>query len=502
MFAGGLGCAGVLRTDPMLGGGVLSALRYGHGLELATVVFYLGLGLLVWAWVWLGRDVLAGRTGGRSVLACAGAWLVPMLVSPPLFTRDVYAYLAQGAVALHGGDPYTVGPEVLSGPLTDNVDQLWQSTGSPYGPLFLVLARGVVAITDNGAPSGVISGVLLMRLVLLAGLGLLGYALPGLAGHLGGRIPVALWAAVANPLVVTQLIGGPHNDILMVGLLACATLLVLDGRHAGGMVLAAAAVAVKAVAGIAVAFLVLIWAMRLPGDRWVRIGKAGAASVAIVVTSYLASNWALGVPLTELPDLTAPLLIVDWLSLPTGIAEILHRSLGWATGVDLTTFAAITRPLGLVALTALAAWQWWLARVDRAEVVRRMAAVLALVAVLAPTTLPWYFSWALAIGAALPWTGRALSLLVAGSVWLTIVDYPTGDIQLFNWPYLAVGTALAALAALSLRHLEALRHLPSLARRGALRQLRTLARLRPLVSTPAGPQDGESASRPPELKRD
>ena len=76
------------------------------------------------------------------MVTCAGAWLVPMLLSPPLFTRDVYAYLAQGALALHGVDPYTAGPEVLSGPITDNVDGLWQTTGSPYGPLFLLLAKG------------------------------------------------------------------------------------------------------------------------------------------------------------------------------------------------------------------------------------------------------------------------------------------------------------------------------------------------------------------------
>lgn len=115
MLTGGIGCAGVLRVDPILGDGPLSALRYGHGRDLATAMFYLGLALLVAAWVWLGREVLAGRTGDRTVLVCAGTWLMPMLVSPPLFTRDVYAYLAQGAVALHGFDPYTAGPEVLPG---------------------------------------------------------------------------------------------------------------------------------------------------------------------------------------------------------------------------------------------------------------------------------------------------------------------------------------------------------------------------------------------------
>ncbi|MEO7195141.1 MAG: polyprenol phosphomannose-dependent alpha 1,6 mannosyltransferase MptB [Pseudonocardiaceae bacterium] len=447
VFIGGIGCAGIPVTGPIPGDGLFAALGYGPGREVATVVLYLGLGLMVWAWIRLGRDVLAGRVAGRAVAACAGTWLVPMLFAPPLFTRDVYSYLAQGAVALHGFDPYTAGPDVLLGSVTDNVAGLWQDTGAPYGPLFLLLAKGVVAVTGDG----VISGVLLMRLAMLPGLAMLGYALPGLARHLGGRSSVALWVAVANPLVLTQLVGGPHNDILMVGLLAVATLLVLDGRHGPGMTLAAAAIAVKVSAGVALPFLVLIWAARLPGGRWARIGKAAAASFAIVMTVYLAANWALGVPLTELPDLAAPLRIVDWLSAPTGVGEILHRILGRATGVDLLSFVSLARLLGLLALAALAAWQCRLARAGGVAAVRQMAVMLALTAVLSPTTLPWYFTWALALGAALPWTPWGLSLLTAGSVWLMIVDYPNGFIELSNWPYLAAGAGFATLAALSLR---------------------------------------------------
>jgi alpha-1,6-mannosyltransferase len=49
-------------------------------------MFYLGSGRLVGAWVWLGREVLAERSAGRTVLVCSATWLAPMLVSPPLFT--------------------------------------------------------------------------------------------------------------------------------------------------------------------------------------------------------------------------------------------------------------------------------------------------------------------------------------------------------------------------------------------------------------------------------
>jgi alpha-1,6-mannosyltransferase len=52
------------------------------------------------------------------------------------------------------------------------------------------------------------------------------------------------------------------------------------------------------------------------------------------------------------------------------------------------SFLAITRTLGLVALAVLAARQWWGARAGGVEAVRQMTMVLALAAVLSPTTLP------------------------------------------------------------------------------------------------------------------
>ncbi len=40
---------------------------------------------------------------------------------------------------------------------------------------------------------------------------------------------------VASPMTVIHLVGGPHNDLLMIGLLAMGVLLVLERKHAAGM---------------------------------------------------------------------------------------------------------------------------------------------------------------------------------------------------------------------------------------------------------------------------
>src|ERR1700744_1707410 len=96
ILVGSLGAGGDLIQDPILGNGPFSWIRYGHGQQLAQFVLYVGVGLLVWAWVRLGRDILAKRVTPRGVLVAGLAWITPMIVSPPAFTRDVYSYLGQG----------------------------------------------------------------------------------------------------------------------------------------------------------------------------------------------------------------------------------------------------------------------------------------------------------------------------------------------------------------------------------------------------------------------
>ncbi len=386
MVVGAFGAGGVLVRDPLLTNSPLGFWRYGHGRELATALVYLGVGLMAGAWVRLGREVLARRVGGRAVLATAVVWIAPMLVSPPLFTRDVFSYLAQGALPLAGLDPYAVGPEAMPGIFTENVHYFWQDTPAPYGPLFILIAKSVVAIVGDN----VILGVVLMRLALLPGLVLLIWALPELTRRLGGRVAVALWIAVANPMMVIHMVGGGHNDLLVVGLLAAGSLLALRGHHVGGIALVTAAMAVKASAGIALPFLVLVWAAHMSGSRPVRLAKATAAGVAVFAVVFAAITVAAGVGLGWLPALSAPSMIVNWMSIPTGVGEFVHSALGLVFDLPKQPFVNVARVIGATALLYIACRQWWAARDGGPDAVRRAGIVLIAVAVLSPATLPWY----------------------------------------------------------------------------------------------------------------
>ncbi|HEX4357064.1 MAG TPA: polyprenol phosphomannose-dependent alpha 1,6 mannosyltransferase MptB [Pseudonocardia sp.] len=444
---GGLGAGGVLVHDPILEGTPLAAWRFGHGYDLAVMVVYLGLALEVWAWMLLGRDVLARRANARAVLTTSALWLLPMLVTPPLFTRDVYSYLAQGTMPLRGFDPYGGGPDVLSGPVLDNVHWFWQDTPAPYGPLFILIAKGIAAVTGEN----IIAGVLLMRLAMVVGLALFVAALPGLTRHLGGRLPVTLWVAVANPVMVIHLVGGPHNDLLLLGLLSMGSLLVLNRKHAAGIGMVTLAMAVKASAGVALPFLVLVWAARLTGPQRTRIIKATAAGVGVFLPVFAACTLVAKVGLGWLPALNAPAMIVNWLSLSTGTGELLFNIVSWAIGgLPKTPFFTVTRIIGGVALLVIGVRQWLAARGGGPDAVRRAGIVLLLVALLSPATLPWYYTWGMALLAGTAWTARRMQVVIFVSCFLVIAAFPDGEVSLYAFGYLLLAMAGALVASIAL----------------------------------------------------
>ncbi|HZG90167.1 MAG TPA: polyprenol phosphomannose-dependent alpha 1,6 mannosyltransferase MptB, partial [Pseudonocardia sp.] len=446
MLLGSFGAGGVLVHDPLLTNSPLGFWRYGHGQQLAAIMIYTGVALMAWAWIRLGRDVLAHRVGGRAVLTTALVWSVPMLFGPPLFTRDVFSYLAQGGLPLAGFDPYAVGPEAMPGVFTDNVHYFWQGTPAPYGPLFILLAKSVTALVGDN----VVLGVLLMRLAMLPGLALLLWALPELSRRLGGRPALALWLAVANPMMVIHMIGGAHNDLLVVGMLAAGALITLRGAPVWGIALVTAAMAVKASAGVALPFLVLVWAGQLAGPLRTRIVKAVLAGLGVFAVVFAACTLVARVDLGWLPALSAPSMIVNWMSVPTAVGEILHSLTSLFASVDKQPFINVTRAIGGALLVWIIGRQWWAGREGGPDAVRRAGIVLLAVSVLSPATLPWYLSWGMALLAMVAWTRRAMAIAVFVSLMLVIVYYPNGEDALYNWPYLALCAGGAALAAVSL----------------------------------------------------
>src|SRR6202045_5449775 len=321
---GGLGAGSTKQHDPLLESLHLSWLRFGHGLVLSSVLLWLGVALMLIAWWWLGRRVVAGDASKYTMVATTGFWLAPLLMSVPVFSRDTYSYLAQGALLRDGLDPYAVGPIENPNPLLDNVSPIWTITTAPYGPTFIMIARLVTMLVGHH----VIAGPMLLRLCMLPGLALLIWATPRLARHLGANAPIALWICVLNPLVLIHLMGGVHNEMLMVGLMMAGIALTMDRHPVAGIALVAVGVAVKATPALALPFLVWVWVRQLRERR--RRGQATAfaeaavGSVLIFVAVFAVLSAAAGVGLGWLTAPAGSGKIINWLTLPTAAANLIN----------------------------------------------------------------------------------------------------------------------------------------------------------------------------------
>ncbi len=443
---GGLGAGSTKQHDPLLESLHLSWLRYGHGLVLSSVVLWVGVALMLIAWLWLGRRALTGDASEYAMVATTGFWLAPLLLSVPVFSRDTYSYLAQGALLRDGLDPYAVGPIENPNPLLDNVSPIWTITTAPYGPAFIMIARLVTMLVGNH----VIAGTMLLRLCMLPGLALLIWATPRLARHLGANAPIALWICVLNPLVIIHLMGGVHNEMLMVGLMTAGITLTFERRHVAGVTLIALGVAVKATAGIALPFMVWVWMRHLRERRGYRplpaFAAAGAASVLVLVAVFAVLSGLAGVGLGWLTALAGSVKIINWLTVPTAIANLIHAVGGLFFPVNFYALLQVTRVIGIVIIVVALPLLWWRYRQDDRTVLTGIAWAMLVVVLFVPGALPWYYTWPLAVVAPLAQSRAAVAAIAGFSTWIMVIFKPDGSHGMYSWSHVLVATACALIA--------------------------------------------------------
>ena len=443
---GGLGAGSTKQHDPLLESLHLSWMRYGHGLVLSSVLLWVGVALMLIAWLWLGRRVLARDASEYTMVATTGFWLAPLLLSVPVFSRDTYSYLAQGALLRDGLDPYAVGPIENQNPLLDNVSPIWTITTAPYGPAFIMIARLVTTLVGNH----VIAGTMLLRLCMLPGLALLIWATPRLARHLSADVPIALWICVLNPLVIIHLMGGVHNEMLMVGLMTAGIALTFERHHVAGITLVAVAVAVKATAGIALPFLVWVWIRHLRERRGYRplpaFAAAGGASVLILVAVFAVLSGAAGVGLGWLTALAGSVKIINWLTIPTAAANLIHAVGGLFFPVNFYAVLQVTRLIGIVVIAVSLPLLWWRYRQNDRAVLTGIGWAMVVVVLFVPGALPWYYSWPLAVVAPLAQSRPAVAAIAAFSTWIMVIFKPDGAHGMYSWIHVLIATTCAMIA--------------------------------------------------------
>ncbi|WP_198676467.1 polyprenol phosphomannose-dependent alpha 1,6 mannosyltransferase MptB [Kribbella monticola] len=368
-----------------------------------------GLGLMVWAWLSIGRDVLAGVRHRITPLVIA--WSTPLLLMPPLFSRDAWSYAAQGALVAKGFDPYAVGPGALSGHIVEAVDPMWMATPAPYGPVPLAYGGALARLT--------LDPYLLMlahRALALLGIVLIAWAVPRLAVACRVDPTIATWLVVANPVLITHGLGAAHNDVLMLGIACAAFAVALTGHWGTAAVLAGAAAAVKLPGGLVVIAIAAVMSpLARPRLRLASLAIAGVVAVVTLATigelTGVGSGWlsALGVP----GLVRSPLSIANLIGLgASALLSWLGDTTAAAQALQLVRLIGMLMALALIAALSL--------RSSIHNAARAVGIALLAVILLGPTAHDWYFVWCLPFLAVARPGRRLTTALIGASTILTI----------------------------------------------------------------------------------
>ncbi|WP_460689172.1 polyprenol phosphomannose-dependent alpha 1,6 mannosyltransferase MptB [Nesterenkonia suensis] len=357
------------------------------GVILCTVALTLGCWVMFRAWLRLGRALDGfGPSSLRTVNLAVLLWSLPQIITLPIFSRDVFAYLGQGRLVLAGEDPYTTGVSTLDNWFHLGTDILWAESETPYGPLFLWIEAAVMWLTGDRPDLA----ILLFRLACVVGVVLIMFYVPKLAALHGVDGARAQWITVANPLLIISFISSAHNDALMVGFALAGVYAAARGQGVVATLLVVVSIGMKPISMVLLPFIGLLWAG--PAASWGRrllywTWTAGIAAVVLIAVGLVQGygfGWLAVMAGTGTGSVFwSPLGIVD------GMLSTVLGSLGIAHYWTLDTLKLIGRLLSVLIVL------WLMFRGDPRHIVQRMTWAFTALVVLSPIIQPWYLLWLL-----------------------------------------------------------------------------------------------------------
>lgn len=391
----------------------------------AGILFGVGLGLVCLGWLgMIGRsEHMPGDDRRRRavVVAVLVLWAVPPLLGTPLLSNDSYSYAAQGEMASRGIDPTAQGPYALSrGPFLRATDPIWRDAPAPYGPVSIELSKRAAELSGHDPATT----VWFMRFYALIGVALSAVGVVLLAAQHRLSTATALAVGVLSPLVLLHLLGGSHNDALMMGLLVVGLAAFGAGRRVLAVVLVTLAVGVKLPAVIALGFIGWCW-YGADARFWRRVGSS--AAVAGAAAAMLAVGcWLVGIGPGWLTALRDTGKVTSTFSATTKLGYVVADLLqGLGLGVTDEAVVGAFRGLGMLAAAVIGVVL--LLRSPRIGMVRAVGLAMTAFVLLGPVVWPWYLPAGLALLAA-SGLGRYrpsyLVLVVAATyfVWPTSID--------------------------------------------------------------------------------
>lgn len=368
-------------------------LRQPAGRHTLRAAGAFGAAMLFWAWTEAHPTVLRPRTLHWGAAArrwfprgLAALWAAPMLLAPPLQTADPWAYAAQGWLLVEGRNPYEV-PMGVIGPFAAGIFDSWLSTTAVYPPLSLYLQGQLVELAGHHPYWSVVA----MRAFPILAMIIIALLVEPLAKDLGVNPHVAAWAVLLNPLVLTQYVGGAHNDALMSALIVLALWL---ARRPGGLWWSMVAIGLAAsikqpavLAGLGVA-IHAAWPQVRDRDRpWLQLGLRVGAGGLLGGAVFLGVSFISGLGLGWANDTGgAPSLVIS------------HTPLSWVAQLLIRGFGVDPGPVGLAisvvsAIVTVGAIAWAAKRLLPEQAVAFTAATLLAFGLLGAALQPWYPLW-------------------------------------------------------------------------------------------------------------
>jgi alpha-1,6-mannosyltransferase len=244
---------------------------------------------------YLGALAWAPRLGRRVVWAAILVLVALFACLPPLLSHDVYSYVDYARLGvLHGVDPYVRGPASVPADAAF-AHVTWPHTSSAYGPLF-TLATYPLAWVPVGVAVYTLKAFSAVAVLATA------YLTARLAPARGVDASRAAAFVALNPLVLVHVVGGPHNDGLVVLLTTLGITAVLTARETTAGAALVAAIASKASAATIAPFALLavrgrraaapkaIHASASSPARRLLVG-AGLAALVVAGVAWIGFGW-------------------------------------------------------------------------------------------------------------------------------------------------------------------------------------------------------------------
>jgi alpha-1,6-mannosyltransferase len=153
-----------------------------------------------------------------------------------------------------------------------------------------------------------------------------------------------------------------------------------------------------------------------------------------------------GVGLGWLTALAGSVKIINWLTVPTAASNLINVFGGMVMTVNFYAVLDVARVIGIAIIAISLPLLWWRFRHTDREALVGIALVMGVVVLFVPAALPWYYTWPLAVVAALAQSRASIELIAGLSTWITVIWKPDGAHGMYSWIHVLLATACAIAA--------------------------------------------------------